>query len=374
MLAVFENPDHCLHAPRMEVFHGGRAPYSETPDRVNLLKAHLKDCTLPIEFIESNCVDCERVTNLLKKVHGENRIAWLKWVSNQLSGRKQYIPDVFVPPSHFSKNRNVKWLLDRGENPRLELPLPSTDDGEWFSWFCFDTHTPIVEGTYTAALGSVRCAVNAADWLLKQARSVNGNLSCSYALCRPPGHHAGRNYYGGFCYLNNAAVAAEYMLENGLDRIAIFDFDFHHGNGTQDIFYQRGDVLYVSIHGTTPENFPFFSGFADERGAGEGLGANLNLPLSVDATKSDYMKAIHDAMIAISEFAPGAIIASAGFDLHTQDPIGGFQAVGDGEICDIGVALKSLNLPVLVMLEGGYNADQLGPLSEKLLSSISGES
>ncbi|WP_455774165.1 histone deacetylase family protein, partial [Burkholderia stabilis] len=181
----------------------------------------------------------------------------------------------------------------------------------------------------------------------------------AFALCRPPGHHAGREYMGGYCYLNNAAIAAQHGIAQGAARVAVLDVDFHHGNGTQDIFYERADVLFASIHGEPHVSYPYFSGYADERGAGAGEGFNLNLPLPKGTQWDTYATALGHAADAIVAHAPDLLVVSLGVDTFEHDPISHFR-LRSPDYLRIGEALARLNLPTLFVMEGGYMVEEIG--------------
>jgi len=180
----------------------------------------------------------------------------------------------------------------------------------------------------------------------------------AFALCRPPGHHAGRDYLGGYCYLNNAAIAAEAATAAGR-RVAILDIDYHHGNGTQDIFYVRGDLLFVSIHADPRTDYPYYWGHADETGDGDGEGATLNLPLPRGADLAAYLPALGTALARIAAFAPDLLVVSYGADTFTGDPISHFR-LETRDYADLGRRIAGLGLPVLTVMEGGYAVDALG--------------
>jgi acetoin utilization deacetylase AcuC-like enzyme len=224
-------------------------------------------------------------------------------------------------------------------------------------WFCFDTATPLVEGSFHAAVAAADAALTAADL-------VAAGAPAAYALCRPPGHHAGPGYYGGFCLLNNAAVAARSLARLG--RVAVVDVDFHHGNGTQDIFWEDAEVLYVSLHGDPAGHYPHFTGAADEVGGGPGRGTTRNLPLP-DGTGDDaYLAALDEAMALVAAFDPAALVVSAGFDTFAGDPIGAFAVTTDG-FRRIGAALAGAGRPTVLVQEGGYAVDALGANAVALL-------
>ena len=219
-------------------------------------------------------------------------------------------------------------------------------------YYCFDPGTPIVEGTWEAAFAAARCALTAAAWVAEGARSA-------YALCRPPGHHAGRSSYGGYCFLNNAALAAQHLRDAGLGRVAVLDVDAHHGNGTQDIFSERADVLFVSIHGTPDTEYPYFLGYADERGAGEGEGFTRNFPLPRTAAWTDYRPTLDAAADVVAAFAADALVVSLGVDTFDGDPISPL-ALGREHFPLIGQRLAALGLPTVIVQEGGYAVEDLG--------------
>lgn len=257
-------------------------------------------------------------------------------------------------------------------------------------WWIFDRNAPIVEHTFVAAIAAVDTALTAADLLLQAVAAEDaGGVPATYACCRPPGHHAGRQTAGGLCYFNNAAIATEWMIRQEAfalrgvhsknreagSRIAIIDIDFHHGNGTQEIFYERSDVFFCSIHADPDEEYPYFSGRATERGVGEGEGYNLNLPLPLDngAQKSGhgvselaYLSTVDQAVQAIREFDAHILVVSAGLDTYVRDPVGGF-CLEQTSYSRIGEKLAQLQLPTLLVQEGGYDLVGLGGCIEALL-------
>ena len=210
---------------------------------------------------------------------------------------------------------------------------------------------PIAEHTWEAAVASAHCA-----WT--GAMRVRAGESLVYALCRPPGHHAGPDFMGGYCYLNNAAIAAR-ALQNGTDRVAILDIDYHHGNGTQAIFYADPDVFYCSLHIDPHNAYPFFAGYADERGTEAGEGTNWNAPLPPGTTEDRYLSALEDLLDRLSAFDPQRLIVSAGFDTYLHDPISTFQITTAG-FHAAGLRIRALNKPTLIVQEGGYHVPHLG--------------
>jgi acetoin utilization deacetylase AcuC-like enzyme len=210
---------------------------------------------------------------------------------------------------------------------------------------------PVLEGTWQAAKASAHVSVEAAMRILGGAREA-------YSLCRPSGHHVYADLAGGFCYLNNAAIAA-LVLVNGGAKPAVLDVDVHHGNGTQAILYQRDDVFFCSVHGDPRELYPWYAGYADEIGAGKGLGCNLNLPLAPGTENDGYVAAVDTGLAAIRRFGATALIVSLGFDAHAGDPTANLGVTGEG-FRAIGQHIGGLGVPTLLVQEGGYIVERLG--------------
>lgn len=240
-----------------------------------------------------------------------------------------------------------------------DVSYPTSVEGQ-AGYHMFDTACPIAAETWDAVRASANSAVEAAVAVRDGARQA-------YALCRPPGHHASTYQAGGFCYLNNAAIAAAVLRERH-DRVAILDVDLHHGNGTQSIFYARDDVLTVSIHADPSNFYPFFWGHAGERGTGAGLGYNLNLPLAVGSGDDVYMATLDRALARIDAFQPGALVVSLGLDASEHDPFGGLKVSTKG-FARIGAAIGALGLPTALIQEGGYVGDAL---TENLVQALTG--
>jgi acetoin utilization deacetylase AcuC-like enzyme len=221
-----------------------------------------------------------------------------------------------------------------------------------------------VAGTADAARAAVDIALTALDLVLE------GGHRLAYGLCRPPGHHAGRNLIGGYCFYNNAAIVAQSLRDRGAERVAILDVDFHHGNGTQQIFWERDDVLYVSLHGDPRGIYPYFSGYATERGAGDGEGATLNLPLPPGTDGDAYLAALSDGLAAIRAFDPdGPLIVSLGFDTYHADPICNL-ALQTEDYGRIGTSIAGLGLGVVALQEGGYAVEALGANAVAFLGAV----
>ena len=228
---------------------------------------------------------------------------------------------------------------------------PTRIDGALGFW-CYDACTPLQPGTWQAASGSAATAIAGANHLIKNKEIV-------FSLCRPPGHHAGRAYYGGFCFLNNAAIAVQQLRDQGMGRVALLDVDYHHGNGSQDIFWDRDDVLFVSLHADPALDYPFFAGFADETGHGAGLGSNLNIPLPFGTDWAAYAPMLEKALTAIQKFKPDALVISFGADTYNLDPIGKFN-FQTPDFWAMGRLIAGLDLPMQVVMEGGYAISALG--------------
>jgi acetoin utilization deacetylase AcuC-like enzyme len=213
-----------------------------------------------------------------------------------------------------------------------------------------DLSACIVEGTYEAALASANCALSAAQAVADGERSA-------FALCRPPGHHAGKDYAGGYCFINNASVAANWLSSRGI--VALLDMDYHCGNGTQDIFYDRNDVLTISIHADPNFEYPHFAGYADERGIGKGLGFHHNFPLPAGTDDAAYVGTLKHTLELIRDFEPAYLVVSAGMDIYADDPLGKIRVTTDG-IIEIGKLISAPRLPTVIVMEGGYNNAALG--------------
>jgi acetoin utilization deacetylase AcuC-like enzyme len=272
--------------------------------------------------------------------------------SGDLDGSRPLIPDTF------------KLAAYAGPMTLAELPSAAN---RRLGAFCFDTATPIVAGTAAAAHAAVDVALSAA------ARVVGGER-LAYGLCRPPGHHAARGMLGGYCFFNNAAIVAEWLRrESGYERVAILDVDYHHGNGTQQIFWERGDVLYVSLHADPDRAYPYYSGYASERGAGEGQGSTLNLPLPARTGLDGYAPALRDGLAAIAAFGPDApLVLSLGFDTFERDPIGDL-ALRTDDYGELGRMIAATGLPIVALQEGGYAIDAIGANARAFLRGLRGE-
>ncbi len=226
--------------------------------------------------------------------------------------------------------------------------------------YSFDAATPITTGTWDAAYWSAQTALSAVVAVVEEKEAV------AFALCRPPGHHCGRDYLGGYCYLNSAAVAAAEAAQRGR-RVAILDIDYHHGNGTQDIFYESGDVLFVSIHADPATDYPFFWGHADERGIGAGAGKTLNLPLPRGTRIDAYLDALDQACELVAAHGTDLLVISFGADTFEDDPISFFE-LREEDYARIGARVAALGIPTAIVMEGGYAIVALGSIVTAFLS------
>ena len=306
-----------------EVHHVHERGYVERPARVKAIQAALQKSTF-FESLEPKHFGQEHIL----AVHDADFVRYLKAVCLKLQTKRPVYPYVFP--------------IRRPERRPHDLAVRA-------GYYCIDTFTPLDRNAYDAAKAAVDVALTAAEYVL------NGR-SLAYALCRPPGHHAERKSFGGFCYFNNAAIAAQFLSRYG--KVATLDIDFHHGNGTQDIFYGRNDVLTVSIHGHPNFAYPYFSGFADEVGHGAGQGFNHNYCLQENAGAETYLATLEKAMGPIRKFGPMFFVVSLGFDTMKGDPTGSFALMPE-TMKKIGMALALMNLPTLVVQEGGYSLKNL---------------
>jgi len=326
---------HRDHHPRTEFVLGRVVPAFEMPERVERIIEAVRDSHSIIESAEHGRGPLERVHEPAYLDHLET--AWADWVAE--GGEGPLVADTFALEGVAASSP------PRGAEARVGA-------------YTFDASTPILEGTWRAALAAADCALTAADLLL-------GGDRAAYALCRPPGHHAGRSFSGGYCYVNSAAVAAA-ALREAAGPVAILDLDYHHGNGTQSIFWDDPTVLYASLHADPDLEYPYFTGRADERGAGESV---LNLPLPFDTEDDAYLETAQGALERIAEHAPEALIVSLGLDGHEDDPMGRFSLT-DEAFRALGTMVAGLGPPILVVQEGGYALDSLGRVVRAFLDAV----
>lgn len=314
-MKVIYSDIHLQHAPEFEIFEEEKIPHAEKPARIETIVNTLrkKDFTIiaPTSFEQTH----------INEVHNTYFVEFIKEKSEKMQ-------------------KEQKTLYP--------------------SYYIIDTYTPILGGTYPASKAAVDVALTGAQLIASGEKTV-------YSLCRPPGHHAEHAKLGGYCYFNNAAIAANYLSKKG--KVAILDIDFHHGNGTQDIFYERDDVLYVSIHADPKVKFPYSTGFSEEVGVGKGKGYNKNYPLPLGITDEQYGAILKKALGDISAFTPDYLVISLGFDTYEKDPISGFLLTIPF-YQEIGKAIQGVGVPTLVVQEGGYAIDALGSMADSFLQGL----
>ena len=245
----------------------------------------------------------------------------------------------------------------------MQLRIPDHIDGK-LGYYALAAETAISNGTWEAARASVDVALTAQAAMRDGAREA-------FALCRPPGHHAAGDMFGGYCFINNAAVAAQAFIDQGASRVALLDVDFHHGNGSQAIFYDRSDVMFLSLHGDPKEAFPHFLGYADETGNGAGEGFNHNYPMGPGTSFRTWGEALADACGKIARYAPDALVISLGVDTFEHDPISFFKLTSD-DFKRYGATIAGLNLPSLFVMEGGYAVEEIGINAVNVLQGYEG--
>ena len=331
-MIIIHSESHKLHATQSICVTGHPFSVSETPDRIE----SILHCISNLSAVHIDTAKDFGLAPILA-VHDHDYIAFLAAVGelgqSHLNTMGFLLPDTFPSRQSATKPFSLKGLL---------------------GYYAFCSDSPIMAHTWEACYGSAQCALTAAHYMHTTGDSA-------YALCRPPGHHACYNLFGGFCYLNNAAVATKYLQNiTGPDcRIAILDIDYHHGNGTQSIFYSDPSVLFCSLHGDPSTAFPHFWGTAAERGEAAGYGFNWNWPLPDGTNEVNYLKVLDEAIDIIRQFQPRYLIVSTGYDIVNGDPHGTFTISTTG-LAVIGARIASVSLPVLIIQEGGYMVSHLG--------------
>jgi acetoin utilization deacetylase AcuC-like enzyme len=328
---IFYSEKHRKHEPPFEIFDGGlRVPYLENPDRMDRILNALRGVDWA-EILEPMDFGLDPILAVHDKEYLDFLAsAWTDWLATHPKDPSTLLPATFALRR---QPHRPKSLLGRA------------------GYYIMDLSACIVEGTYAAALASANCALSAAQAVITdRERPV-------FALCRPPGHHAGKDYAAGYCFINNASVAANWLSSKG--RVAVLDVDYHCGNGTQDIFYEREDVLTISIHADPDYEYPSYFGYADECGEGKGFGFHRNFPLPAGTGDESYLQTLDQALQMIRDFKPTYLVVSAGMDIYADDPLGTIKVTTDG-IGRIAKAIASLKLPTVIVMEGGYNNDALG--------------
>jgi acetoin utilization deacetylase AcuC-like enzyme len=339
-MKAFWDPIQLTHTPQFFLQRGHVRKNFETPARAEALLAACQSMGMDVTAPPS--ADMQAILG----VHSADYLAFLRDGPAAWDAMEDHGPEL-VPNLHPSPE-----MLSQGAKPS------STIVGQ-VGWFVADTSCPVSATTWPASLAAASGAIAAADEAASGAHA--------FALARPPGHHAYAARAGGHCYLNNAAIAAQRLRDRGADRVAVLDIDSHHGNGTQGIFWDRADVFFASIHGDPNGYYPWYIGHAGERGAGAGLGCNLNIPMARDTGDADWLAAIAHALAAIRTFGADALVVSLGFDASEHEPLRYLSVTEDG-FARAGAAIAATGLTCALVQEGGYNTEKIGGLLTRFLS------
>ena len=349
---IVHNPLHHLHQGRHEMYRGRLVPCHEVPDRLDHVLAELKRRAMGPLSAPPEPADLDAV---LAQIHTPRYLdfiskAWDEWVAlDPAHAELDALPSVW-PGRAFRTD-----VLPHNFSARMGL-------------FSFDAGTPLTAGAWPAARAGAACAITAARHV---AAATSQPQRSAFVLTRPPGHHAGPDFFGGYCFLNNAALAAQTLRDGGANRVAVLDVDYHHGNGTQSIFYERADVLTVSIHGDPLTEYPFFLGHADERGVGAGEGFNLNLPLPRGTGFAVWRASLLQAVAAVQSFDAQALVLALGVDTFEGDPISGF-GLKSADYLQLGRDIAGLGLPTVFVFEGGYAVAEVGVNVANVLEGFGG--
>jgi acetoin utilization deacetylase AcuC-like enzyme len=340
-MRVVYSPAHLAHDVVTETVQGAEIPANEVAERAERIRATLEaDGAFALE------APTEHGREPILQVHDAGLVRFVEeaWPAARAQGldRPFLIADTY-PTFRMFEGMSPEFVASRSETGNAAGRA---------GWWGLDTANPLVAGTARAAFAAVDVALTTVDLVL-------GGERAAYGLCRPPGHHAARSMAGGYCFFNNAAIAAEAIVRATGGRVAILDVDYHHGNGTQQIFWRRGDVLYVSLHADPERQYPFFLGRADETGEGEGSGANLNLPLPAGTDDDAYLAALDRGLAAIADTPGNVIVVSLGFDTYGHDPIGDF-ALTTAVYHECGRRAAALGRRLVILQEGGYHRPSLG--------------
>jgi len=341
MQAVY-TPAHLGHDVTVETFMGMPIPANEVAERAERIRLALEAdggfaIRAPTEHGEAP----------ITAVHEPGLVRFLEEAWSEL--RAQRIDRAFLSADTYPNRAMFEGMSESAVTGLVREPVAA---GGRAGYWGLDSAAPLVAGTFVAARAAVDVALTTVDLVLAGAPAA-------YGLCRPPGHHAARSMYGGYCFFNNAAIAAEAIVRATGERVAILDVDYHHGNGTQQIFWRRDDVRYVSIHADPDHEYPYFLGRADETGEGPGAGENLNIPLRPGTTNDEYLAAVGRALEAIATVPGSVIVVSLGFDTYGLDPIGTFALTTDA-YHEIGRRTAALGRRLVILQEGGYHRPSLG--------------
>jgi len=333
--------DHNLHSGLLDPRGDHWDTSAECPARANNVIKEIRDQGFG-EIIPPDQFGDEK----LLRIHAEDYLqflkdVWAEWEASNENGVNAR-PDTFVGAGmRYADTESIVGKLGR---------------------YSFDATSPFVAGSWQAIRTSANIALTAAELL-------QGGDRTAFAACRPPGHHATPRYCGGYCYLNNNSLAAQSLLDNGAKKVAILDVDYHHGNGTQCIFYERDDVLTISLHADPKVEYPFFLGYSDEHGEGKGQGFNVNYPLPFGTDWASYSVALVDALDRVRRFSPDALVVALGLDTFAGDPTTYFE-IATEDFERMGDAIGKLGLPSLVVLEGGYSVEWIGQNTVKFLTGL----
>ena len=342
-MQTIHSPRHAGHSGNVELMAAVILPAYELPARAEIIRARVAEVGLgPIREPDSFSLDAAR------RVHRPDYVDFLSRAH-----------DMWLARGRTGTAMPFVWPV-----PGLRRDRPPEDIEGLLGYYAFDGGATFVAGTWDAVRASH-------DTALTAAALVRGGERAAFALCRPPGHHAGSAFAGGYCFLNNAAIAAEWLRAAGAARVSILDIDYHHGNGTQEIFYARGDVQVVNIHADPRVEYPYFLGHADERGTGDGEGATLNLPLPHGTDFAGWSAALETASEAVAAFDPEILVVSLGVDTFHGDPISEFR-LDTPDYPVIGARLRALGLPTVFVMEGGYAVEAIGRNAVGVLEGFEG--
>lgn len=339
-MKTFFSEKHRLHAPAKEFLDGALVDVFESPRRAEMVLRAVQAAALgPIEAPR------DFGSAPIEAIHDAGYLAFLRtaharWIAEGRPADAVY-PDTFFKSQHRHRSQNI---------------------GAQAGIYVMDMSAPITAGTWEAAYWSAQIALSAAN-------EVRGGARAAFGLCRPPGHHAHVDMAGGYCYLNNAAIAAQFLRDVGAARVSVLDVDVHHGNGTQEIFYARDDVQFVSLHGDPDWQYPYFLGTNNERGTEHGLGHTHNHPLPRGADNAQWLAELESACAEITVFAPQTLVVSLGVDTFRDDPLGG-MGLDEGGFNALGARIAQLRLPTVFLLEGGYAIEALGDNVVRVLKSF----
>jgi acetoin utilization deacetylase AcuC-like enzyme len=355
-MQVVYSPRHLAHDIDTETYMGVGVPANEVAERAERIRSAL-EADGGFELIGPT----EHGDAPITAVHDSGLVRFLETAWSEV--RAQNVPRAFLSADTYP---NVAMFEGMSAEAVERIAREPRHIGGRAGFWGLDSAAPLVAGTYDAARAAVDVALTTVDLVL-------GGETAAYGLCRPPGHHAARSLYGGYCFFNNAAIAAESIAAATGDRVAILDVDFHHGNGTQQIFWRRGDVRYVSIHADPDRQYPYFLGRADETGEGDGSGENLNIPLRAGAMNADYLAATDQALEYIAAAGGSIVVVSLGFDTYGLDPIGDFALTTD-VYHEVGRRVASLGRRLVILQEGGYHRPTLGENARAWLRGAEGRS